>query len=183
MLKIILNRLKLQAEKMIAEEQAGFRAGLSTTEQIFNLRRILCEKYHQHQQDFYCVFIGSKKALGFTYSFLGNHEEAQHKCQPFLSHRMPLWQGHQCSPLQQWHRRLVLNNTWNLTGMSAFIFTHPVQRIFRKDHDRHHRTKKITKALSALEAEHSVSLVSALLITLMASRRGGRTGKISWASW
>ena len=83
MLKIILNRLKLQAEKMIAEEQAGFRAGLSTTEQIFNLRRILCEKYHQHQQDFYCVFIGSKKALGFTYSFLGNHEEAQHKCQPF----------------------------------------------------------------------------------------------------
>ena len=44
MLKIILNRLKPQAEKIIAEEQAGFRAGRSTTEQIFNLR-ILCEKY------------------------------------------------------------------------------------------------------------------------------------------
>ena len=43
-LKIILNRLKPQAEKIIAEEQAGFRAGRSTTEQIFNLR-ILCEKY------------------------------------------------------------------------------------------------------------------------------------------
>ena len=39
--KIILNRLKPQAEKIIAEEQAGFRAGRSTTEQIFNLR-ILC---------------------------------------------------------------------------------------------------------------------------------------------
>ena len=38
MLKIILNRLKLQAEKIIAEEQAGFRAGRSTTEHIFNLR-------------------------------------------------------------------------------------------------------------------------------------------------
>ena len=37
MLKIILNRLKPQAEKIIAEEQAGFRAGRSTTEQIFNL--------------------------------------------------------------------------------------------------------------------------------------------------
>ena len=37
MLKIVLNRLKPQAEKMIAEEQAGFRAGRSTTEQIFNL--------------------------------------------------------------------------------------------------------------------------------------------------
>ena len=43
-------------EKIIAEEQAGFRAGRSTTEQIFNLR-ILCEKYLQHQQDLYHVFI------------------------------------------------------------------------------------------------------------------------------
>ena len=37
MLKIIRNRLKSQAEKVITEEQAGFRAGRSTTEQIFNL--------------------------------------------------------------------------------------------------------------------------------------------------
>ena len=38
MLKIILNRLKRQAEMIIAEEQAGSRAGRSTAEQIFNLR-------------------------------------------------------------------------------------------------------------------------------------------------
>ena len=38
-----------QAEKIIAEEQAGFRPGRSTTEQILNLC-ILCEKYLQHQQ-------------------------------------------------------------------------------------------------------------------------------------
>ena len=62
MLKIILNRLKPQAEKIIAEEQAGFRAGRSTTEQKFNLR-ILCEKYLQHQQDLYHVFIDFKKAF------------------------------------------------------------------------------------------------------------------------
>ena len=62
MLKIILNRLKPQAEKIIAEEQAGSRAGRSTTEQIFNLR-ILCEKYLQHQQDLYHVFIDFKKAF------------------------------------------------------------------------------------------------------------------------
>ena len=55
MLKVILNRLKPQAEELIAEEQAGFRAGRSTTEQIFNLR-ILCEKYLQHQQNLYHVF-------------------------------------------------------------------------------------------------------------------------------
>ena len=62
MLKIILNRLKPQAEKIINEEQAGFRAGRSTTEQIFNLR-ILSEKYLQHQQDLYHVFIDFKKAF------------------------------------------------------------------------------------------------------------------------
>ena len=57
MLKVILNRLKPQAEEITAEEQAGFRAGRSTTEQIFNLR-ILCEKYLQHH-----VFIDFKKAF------------------------------------------------------------------------------------------------------------------------
>ena len=62
MLKIILNRLKSQAEKIIAEEQAGFRAGRSTKEQIFHLR-ILCEKYLQHQQDLYLVFMDLKKAF------------------------------------------------------------------------------------------------------------------------
>ena len=56
MLKIILNGLKPQAEKIIAEEQAGFRAGRSTTKQIFNLG-ILCGKYIQHQQGLYHVFI------------------------------------------------------------------------------------------------------------------------------
>ena len=62
MLKIILIRLKPQAEKIIAEEHAGFRTGRSTKEQIFNLR-ILCEKYLKHQQDLYHVFIDFKKAF------------------------------------------------------------------------------------------------------------------------
>ena len=54
--------MKPQAEKIIAEEQAGFRTGHSTTEQIFNLR-ILCERYLQHQQDLYHVFVDFKKAF------------------------------------------------------------------------------------------------------------------------
>ena len=62
MLKIILNRLKPQAEKIIAEVQAGFRAGMSITEQIFTLR-ILCEKYLQHQHNLYHIFIDFKKAF------------------------------------------------------------------------------------------------------------------------
>ena len=62
MLKIILNGLKPQTEQIIAEERAGFRAGRSTTVQIFNLQ-ILCQKYLQHRQDLYNVFIGFKKAF------------------------------------------------------------------------------------------------------------------------
>ena len=61
MLKVILNRLNPQAE-IIAEEQAGFRAGRSTTQQTFNLR-IQCKKYLQHQQDLYHVVIDLKKAF------------------------------------------------------------------------------------------------------------------------
>ena len=62
MLKIILNRLKPQAEKIFAEEQADFRAGRSITEQISNLQN-LCETYLQHQQDLYYVFINFRKAF------------------------------------------------------------------------------------------------------------------------
>ena len=62
MLNITLIRLKPQEEKLNAEEQAGFRAGRSTTEQIFNLRMI-CEKYFQYHQDLYHVFIDFNKAF------------------------------------------------------------------------------------------------------------------------
>ena len=62
MLRIFLNRLKPQAEEIIKEEQTGFRAGRSTTEQLFNLR-IFCEKYLQYQQSLYHVFVDFKKAF------------------------------------------------------------------------------------------------------------------------
>ena len=62
MLKIILSRLKPQAEEIIKEEQAGFRTGRSTIDQIFNLR-IFCEKYLQHQQSLYQDFVDVKKAF------------------------------------------------------------------------------------------------------------------------
>ena len=43
-LKVILRRLQPIAEELLSEEQAGFRAGRSNNEQIFNLR-IIQEKY------------------------------------------------------------------------------------------------------------------------------------------
>ena len=42
--KIILNRLKLLSEEIIAEEQAGLRLERSSTQQIFNVR-IFDEEY------------------------------------------------------------------------------------------------------------------------------------------
>ena len=62
MLRILLNRLKPQAEEIVKAEQEGFRAGMSTAEQIFNLR-ILCEKYMQHQQSLYHVFMDFKNSF------------------------------------------------------------------------------------------------------------------------
>ena len=62
MLRVIMNRLKPKAEEIITEEQAGLRAGRSTTEQIFNLS-ILYEKYLKHQQILYNVLIDFKKHL------------------------------------------------------------------------------------------------------------------------
>ena len=67
MLKGIQNRLQPQAEEIIAEEQAGFRAGRITKEQIFNLR-ILCEKNLQHQQNLYDVFIYMNVKNRFLFS-------------------------------------------------------------------------------------------------------------------
>ena len=62
MLHVILSRLKSKAEELLSEEQAGFRVGRSTVEQIFNCR-VLIEKHLQHQKDLFHNFIDFKKAF------------------------------------------------------------------------------------------------------------------------
>ena len=91
MLKTTLNRLKPQAEKIIAEKQAGFRAWRSTKEQIFNLQIfILCEKYlhlpclHRFQESF---------QQGMACSFVGNHEEV-HDIQPHHAKHWTYFRSH-----------------------------------------------------------------------------------------
>ena len=85
-LKVILNRLKPQAEDIITEEQAGLTAGRSTTEQIFNLR-ILCEKYLQHQQNLYHVFIHFKKAFDRVWhAALWATNKVQYQCKSSSHH-------------------------------------------------------------------------------------------------
>ena len=62
LLRIILNRLKPKVESVLSEEQAGFRKGRSTVEQICSLR-IICEKYREHQLPLHLMFIDFKKAF------------------------------------------------------------------------------------------------------------------------
>ena len=50
MLQVIPNPLKAKAEELLAEDQAGFRPGRSTVEQIFN-SGVITEKHLQHQRD------------------------------------------------------------------------------------------------------------------------------------
>ena len=49
LLRIILERIRVKTETEIADEQAGFRQGRGTRDQITNLR-ILMHKAHEHQQ-------------------------------------------------------------------------------------------------------------------------------------
>ena len=49
LLRIILERIREKTETEIADEQAGFRQGRGTTDQITNLR-ILMHKAREHQQ-------------------------------------------------------------------------------------------------------------------------------------
>lgn len=56
------SNIEPQAEQIIAKEQAGFRAGRSTTEQILNLR-IIYVRYQQHQQHLYHVFVDLGEAF------------------------------------------------------------------------------------------------------------------------
>ena len=88
MLKITLNRLQPQAD-MIAEEQAGFRAGKNTTEQTFNLR-IVCGKYLQHQQDLYHVLLAFKKAFDRVWHAAVSAAMKKHQHQPHPNHQTPL---------------------------------------------------------------------------------------------
>ena len=62
LLIIIFNRLTSQAEEVLSEEQACFRKGRSTTEQIFNCRNII-EIHLESQKELYQNFTDFKKTV------------------------------------------------------------------------------------------------------------------------
>ena len=62
LLKIILERIRNNSESEIAEEQAGFRKGRGTRDQITNLRTIM-QKAKEHQQPLFMCFVDFRKAF------------------------------------------------------------------------------------------------------------------------
>jgi len=62
MLKIVLERIREKTESEINDEQAGFRRGRGTHDQITNLR-ILKQKLNKHQQPLYMCFVDFTKAF------------------------------------------------------------------------------------------------------------------------
>jgi len=62
LLWVILERIRVKTETEIADEQAGFRQGRETRDQIMNLR-ILMRKAREHQQPLYMCFVDFKKAF------------------------------------------------------------------------------------------------------------------------
>jgi hypothetical protein len=58
----LLQRLKSTTDEIFAEEQAGFRAGRSTTDQIFTLRQ-LAEKNVEFSEELYICYIDFRKAF------------------------------------------------------------------------------------------------------------------------
>ena len=119
MLKILLNRLTPQAEMIIAEEQAGYGPGRNTTAQIFSLR-ILCERYLQHQQDLFHVFVDFKKAFDRVWHVaLWSTMELYNINANLIKVIESLY-----SSILQWQcGRMVQDNRWSETGMSAVTYS------------------------------------------------------------
>ena len=78
-------------EKIIAEEQVGFRSVRSTTEQIFSLR-ILCGNISPATaRPLPCLHrLQEGLRQGLACSLVGNHEIVQHEHKPYPSHQKPL---------------------------------------------------------------------------------------------
>ena len=62
LLKVILGRIRGKTESEVSDEQAGFRKGRGTRDQVTKLR-IIMQKAAEHQQPLYIVLHGLQKSI------------------------------------------------------------------------------------------------------------------------
>ena len=134
MLRVILNRLKKEAEEHLAEEQAGFRPGRSTVEQIFNCH-IMMEKHLQHQKELFHNFIDFKKAFDRVW-----HEGLWHVMRSFgfeeglIQIIQALYNTASSAVLLNTHRRVLQNHSRGSAGVPSLAS--PFQPLPRENHAR-----------------------------------------------
>ena len=129
MLKVILNWLKPQAEEIIAEEQAGFRAGGSTTEQIFNLES--CVKSTSNISRICIVSSLITKAFDRLRHAALWATIRRYNISANLVRTIEQLYDKAISAEWQ-HRRMVQNNCRSKARMSSV--THPLQHFSRTNH-------------------------------------------------
>ena len=62
LLRVILERIRAKTESELSDEQAGFRKGRGTSDEITNLR-IIMSKAQEHQQQLFLCFVDFRKAF------------------------------------------------------------------------------------------------------------------------
>ena len=69
LLEIIRRRMKPYVEAILSEEQAGFRVGRSTVEQVFALRLLIQHRLEKQGGKVFAVFVDYKKAFDRVWHF------------------------------------------------------------------------------------------------------------------
>ena len=128
MLKVILNRLKPQAEEIVAREQGEFGAGGGTAERIFSLGD-LCERCLQHRQNLCGVFIDFREAFDrVRHAALWATMQSCSVIAALVRTTQALGQGCKYGPDEWQHERTVQNSSRSRARISSV--THPPQQFF-----------------------------------------------------
>ena len=86
MLKIILNRLKPQAEEIIAEEQAGFRAEEAPQNRYSTLESCVKSTSNISRIPTMSSLISKSLRQSMAFSLMGHHAEVQYQCKSSSHH-------------------------------------------------------------------------------------------------
>ena len=163
--RIIIKRIAKEVDRLLREEQAGFRAGRSTTEQIFILRNIV-EQAIEWNSNLYLCFIDFEKAFDSV------HRDTLWKI--MKSYRIPskliriikaMYNESECavqtgSGLTEWFQ--VKSGVKQGCNMSGFLFLLVIDWIMKKataDNSTGIRWK-FTSKLEDLDFADDIALIS-----------------------
>ena len=163
--KTILNRLRMEVDKKLRKEQAGFRKGRGTTEQIFILRNII-EQSIEWNNGLYCIFVDFEKAFdsvnrtvlwnilksyGIPEKFINLIKAFYDNCEAAVRHN---------GKLSEWFE--ILSGLKQGCVLSGFLFLLVIDWVMRKtlEGGRYGIRWTITEQLDDLDYANDISLLS-----------------------